>query len=278
MKQLLSWRWFLPVFLLAGCAPSSLFYYPNRVLYADPKNQGIEYAVLEIPSLNGKVLSAILFESKEKPQGTVVHFHGNFGNVSNHYNQSQFLMNHGFDVIVFDYQGFGGSAGKSSPKRTVEDGQAVVRYARDHRRNPNGGVYIFGQSLGGAVGIVVAAKEPYVKACVFEAPFSSYRTIARHAIAKAWILWPVYPIYPFMVGTRYDPIKYVDKISPRPVLFIHGTADEIVPVSMSKKLFGKAKEPKEIWLIDGANHLWCKRKEGKAYEERIANFFLKSNG
>src|SRR5262249_34730 len=152
------------------------------VLYSDPQHAGIVYSMLEIPSKNGKILSAILFQTKEKPLGTVVHFHGNFGNVSNHYTQSYFLVNHGFDVVIFDYQGYGGSKSKSTAEGTVEDGQGVVRYAREHLRDPSTGVYIFGQSLGAAVGIVVAAKEPYVRAAVFETPFSSYRSIARHAI------------------------------------------------------------------------------------------------
>ncbi len=263
---------------LSACRPSAMFYYPNRVLYADPKNHGVDYQLLEIPSLNGNVLSAILFQTEGKPHGAVVHFHGNFGNVSNHYTQSQFLMKHGFDVLVFDYQGFGGSAGKPTPKRTIEDGQAVVRYARENLRNPDGGVFIFGQSLGGAVGLVVMSTETFVQAGVFEAPFSSYRSIARHAIGKAWILWPIYPIYPFLVGTKYDAIKYVDKISPRPLLFIHGSADEIVPLRMSQALMDRAMHPKELWVIDGANHLGCKRKAGELYEKKIVNFFLNSKG
>jgi fermentation-respiration switch protein FrsA (DUF1100 family) len=262
-------------FFLSGCAPSSFFYYPNRVLYTDPHSQGIDYKMLEIESLNGKTLSAVLFETNGPAKGTVVHFHGNFANVSNHLTQSMYLMNHGFDVLVFDYQGYGGSKGKPSPKNTVEDGQAVVRYARDHLRDPHGGVFILGQSLGGAVGIVVMAKETYVRAGVFEAPFSSYRSIARHAIAKAWILWPLYPIYPFMVGTRYDPIKYVGKISPRPILFIHGDHDEIVPLTMSKRLFSLAGEPKHLWVVSGANHLGIRRQEGSEYENRISEFFSK---
>jgi fermentation-respiration switch protein FrsA (DUF1100 family) len=213
------------------------------------------------------------FEAPGKPLGTVVHFHGNFANVSNHFTQSQFLTNYGFDVLIFDYQGYGGSEGTPTPLRTIEDGQAIVRYAQNNLRNPEGGVVIFGQSLGGAVGAVVAAKEPEVKGVVLEAAFSSYRSIARHALGSSFLLWPLYPVYPLFIPTKYDALRWVDKISPRPILFIHGDSDRIVPTKMSKVLFDAAKEPKTLWIVEGANHLQCRRKKGKEYEARLADFF-----
>jgi len=264
--------------LLSACNRHGFFYYPNRTLYNDPETLGMPYEFLTYPSHNGKKLYAILFQTEQQPKGIVVHFHGNFGNVSNHFLESQFLTKYGFDVLVFDYQGFGGSEGQPTPQRTVEDGLTTVRLAQTRNRNPKGGVVVFGQSLGAAVAAVVTAKEPLVKAVVLEAGFTSYRSMARVVMKRSFFLWPLYPIYPFFLTTHFDANNFVAKISPRPVLFIHGTQDRIVPTFMSHQLYEKAKDPKQLWLIDGADHLECRRKEGVVYEKRVADFFSNALG
>src|SRR5580704_17541848 len=168
-------NWYLvPFIFLSACSPQRLFYYPNRVLYIDPDRIGLHPELVRYPSLNGKELTALYFKTDQKPKGTIVHFHGNFGNVSNHFPLSLFLLKYGFDVLAFDYEGYGASEGKPTPKNLVEDGIASVRYAYDHRRESGTGIAVFGQSLGGAVAIVVTAKDPLVKGAVIEAAFSGH--------------------------------------------------------------------------------------------------------
>src|SRR5262245_18973064 len=89
---------------LAGCG-QKIFYYPNRVLYADPDRLGIASEIVYYPTANGNRLMGLYFPAKD-PKGTVVHFHGNFANVSNHFPASYFLVKRGFNLLVFDYQGF----------------------------------------------------------------------------------------------------------------------------------------------------------------------------
>jgi len=274
VKKVLAIALALVAALNGACSPSRVFYYPNKHLYVDPKNIGINYELLEYPSLNGKKLIAIRFETKSHPKGTIVHFHGNFGNVSNHFMESEYLVNYGFDVIVFDYQGFGGSQGNPSPAITIEDGLATVRFALKNGRSPH--VALLGQSMGAAVATVVAAEEPAVEGVVLEAGFTSYRAIMRHVLRRSAWTWIVYPFYPLLIGHRYDPDRFIARISPRPILFIHGDADRLVPYRMSQTLYDKAGEPKEIWIVPGAGHLECRRKASAVYEKRIADFFTRA--
>jgi fermentation-respiration switch protein FrsA (DUF1100 family) len=260
-------------FVLMGCNPQRFFYYPNRHLYADPDKTGLHPELVQYLSLNGKMLTALYFKTSQPPKGTIVHFHGNFGNVSNHFPLSLFLLKYGFDVLAFDYEGYGASEGKPSPKNIVNDGIASVRYAYDHRRDPATGVAVFGQSLGGATAIVVTAKEPLVKGAVIEAAFTGHAAMVRAALGRHIITWPLYPFAPFFVNHSLDPIKFVAQISPRPVFFIHGDADEIVPVAMSKELYEKAKEPKKLWIVPGAGHLEAHRIANTQYETAVADFF-----
>ncbi len=259
---------------LAGCSAKRIFYYPNARLYADPHNAGLEYELVRYPSLDGTELTGLYFRTDREPLGTIVHFHGNFGNVSNHFPQSVFLTRHGFDVLIFDYRGFGGSAGRPSPEGTVADGVASVRYARSRLRSPEGRVGVFGQSLGAAVAAVTAAREPFVRAAVLEAGFTAYRAITKDVMKRSWLTWPFSHFVPaLIVRRRWDPVDYVADISPRPVFLIHGTADRTVPAWMSRKLYEKAREPKTLWMVEGAEHLGCRKAAGPQYEEEVARFF-----
>jgi uncharacterized protein len=259
---------------LSGCSVERIYYYPNAVLYADPANAGLAYEVVNYPSLNGKRLSGIHFETDQAPKGIVVHFHGNFGNVSNHFPASVFLLKEGFDLLVFDYQGFGGSEGRPSPQATVEDGIASVRYAYNRRRAKDSGVGVFGQSIGAAVAAVVAGEEPLVKAAVLEAGFTTYRAITKDVMKRSFLTWPFAFVFPpLAVRRRYDPVDSMARISPRPVFLLHGNRDRTIPVRMSRELFQKAREPKTLWIVEGADHLACRRAAGQTYDKRISEFF-----
>lgn len=261
---------------MGGCSPQRLFYYPNRILYADPAEEGIPYQVVEYPSLNGKKLTGIVFSAPGIPKGTVVFFHGNFGNISNHIEQCRFLSDYGFDVLIFDYEGYGASEGSPTPKRTLMDGIATVRYAHDHSRSPGKGVVVFGQSLGGVIAIGVAAQEPLVRGALIESAFSSYRRMVRWVLTRHMWGWPLYPIAPLLVDWHHDPIDAIARISPRPVFLIHGDHDETVPSFMSEQLYAAAREPKKLWIVPGADHLSCRRTNRKKYDEEVVDFLTRA--
>lgn len=258
--------------ILQGCSPQQYFYYPTRTLYVDPEKVGLHPDLMQYPSANGKKLTALYFKTDQKPKGTVVHFHGNYGNVSSHFPLAVFLLKYGYDVLAFDYQGYGASEGKPTPENLVNDGISSVRFAQEHLRTPGTGVAVFGQSLGGAAAIVVAAKEPLVRAIISEAAFSSHREIARKALREHWFTWPFSFVLPFFANRSYDPIRYVASISPRPIFFIHGDQDTIIPLSMSQKLYEKAAEPKKLLIVPGAGHLGPRQKSNAQYEKAVSEF------
>lgn len=268
---------FFIIVFLPACSARRIFYYPNAHLYWDPHQVGLEYEIVEYPSLNGKKLTGLYFPTKQKPKGTIVHCHGNAANVSNHFPFSVFLLQYGFDVLIFDYQGFGGSEGKPSAQNTIEDGIASVHYAQSRLSAPSSGVCLFGQSVGAAVATVVAAQEPLVRGVVLEAGFTSYRDITQYAMRRSFITWPFSFFLPtLLVRHRYDPIDYIPKISPRPVLFVHGTKDRVIPLSMSKKLYQAAGQPKELYIVRDGQHLEYRRQDGIRYEKKIADFFTEA--
>jgi len=262
----------------AGCSIQRFFYLPNRVLYADPAQTSIPHDIVQYPSLNGKKLVGLYFRAGQQPRGVVVHFHGNFGNMSNHFPAAIFLVKQGFDVLAFDYQGYGASEGRPSPKNLLEDGIASVRFAAGRAKERGAScVVVFGQSLGGATAIQVAAAEPLVQAAVIEAAFTSHRAMARDVLGRSLWTWTLYPWAPFLTNYKYTAIKAVSRISPRPVLFVHGDQDKVVPLKMSKQLYAAARDPKSLWIVPGANHMQCAAKAGIVYDKKIADFFAGKN-
>jgi uncharacterized protein len=254
----------------AACSPQRFFYYPNRILYADPDRMGLAHELVSYPSANGKTLYGLFFPAKGPAKGTVIHFHGNFGNFSNHFPLVVFLPERGFNLLAFDYQGYGASQGSPSPKRTIEDGLASIRFVQS--RSSGTPVFLLGQSLGGAIATVVAARAPEVRAVILEAPFTSYRAMGRTVMSRRVWTWPLVALAPFL-SRRYDPIDAVAAIAPRPLLIIHGEKDAIVPVSMSKKMFAAAREPKTLWTVPEAGHLEMRRRVREEYEKRVTRFF-----
>ena len=64
---------------------------------------------------------------------------------------------------------------------------------------------------------------------MIQSTFTNYRSIARDVLKRSWITWILYPIYPSMLYTDYQPERYVSRLPRIPLLFIHGTADKVIP-------------------------------------------------
>ena len=64
------------------------------------------------------------------------------------------------------------------------------------------------------------------------------------------------------------------KLSPRPLLMIHGGSDTYIKPDMARTLFKRAGSPKEFWLVEGAKHNQAIQVAAEEYQERVLQFFL----
>jgi fermentation-respiration switch protein FrsA (DUF1100 family) len=259
----------LPVFL-TGCV-QSMFYYPDRVRYETPDALGLRYEAAQFASADGTRLSGwfIPAASRQNPKdakGTVVHFHGNAQNMSAHWRFVAWLPKQDFNVFVFDYRGYGESEGKPEPKGVFEDSNAALDHVRSRADVDPGRLLVFGQSLGGtnAVAAVGSGNRAGVKAAAIESTFYSYSTIASEKLPGAGLL----------VSDEYAASKYIAAVSPIPLLFIHGTADAVIPHSHSRRLLEAAREPKRLVEVAGAGHLEpMTHRFGTTYQRALVEFF-----
>ena len=134
-------------------------------------------------------------------------------------------------------------------------------------------IVVFGQSLGGAIAVYRVAHTSYrenIRALVVESAFSGYRQIAREKLADFWLTWPLQWPLSWTISDKYSPSRAVADISPIPILIIHGNQDPIVPVHHGQRLFELAHEPKQLWIVQGGNHIQAF--QSQSYRDRFVAY------
>ncbi|MBN1917631.1 MAG: alpha/beta hydrolase [Verrucomicrobia bacterium] len=104
--------------------------------------------------------------------------------------------------------------------------------------------------------------------------FCSYRRIVRDKIGCIPLVWIAkWPLSFLVVNNRHSPEPAVRNISPTPLLLIHGTCDRVIPYHHAKCLFREAREPKELWTIEGGDHTEAFTTYGATYRRQLVQFF-----
>jgi uncharacterized protein len=242
----------LAVFL-AGC--SHLLFYPQKNWQNIPELENYQYQVINIKAHDGILLNAWLMpHRKEKQQGAVIFFHGNSENISITAKQVFWLTDYGYDVLLVDYRGYGHSEGEVDLDNNISDIGASIQwfFERYDDKTPK---YLIAHSLGASMaGYVVATHKDIsvnFSGIVLDAGFADYRRIMRDVMSQNWFVGLFK--YPASMGMpdNYDLIDVIGKISPTPLIIIHGKSDPVVPYQHGVDLFEKALSPKEFLSYEG---------------------------
>ncbi|MEK6565689.1 MAG: alpha/beta hydrolase, partial [Bacteroidota bacterium] len=206
------------------------------------------------------------FAPADSAVATLVMSHGNAGNISHRIEIIRRLQNTGFHVLMFDYRGYGKSEGSPSEEGIYRDGRAAFDHAAMIPGVDPKKIFLWGTSLGGAVAVDVATQRP-AAGLILESSFSSARDVAR-------VAYPFLPIH-LVLRTQLDSFEKIQRIR-TPLLMMHGDRDSIIPIELGKKLFDVANEPKEFFVIAGADHNDTFIVGGRAYLEKPRDFVVKS--
>ncbi|MDZ8189218.1 MAG: alpha/beta hydrolase [Nostoc sp. ChiSLP02] len=200
-----------------------------------------------------------------------LYFCGAAGNKSyyNHVARLQVMRQLGFSVLVIDYRGFGSSKGSfPSESQLYQDSQIAWDYLVKTRKILPEQIVIYGESLGGAVAINLAVKHPEANGLIVQ---SSFTSMAEEIKQRNW-LW-MFPV-DLLLTQKFDSIAKV-RFLRLPVLFIHGTADSVVPSYMSQQLYNDAPEPKQILFVPKAEHFRIYQPGSNSYLQAIEKFIEK---
>ena len=231
------------------------FHHPTNLVYDQPEEHGLRYESVFFEGRDGLELHGWFFPATEQPRGTVIHCHGNAGNITGHYRFVAWLPARGWNVLCFDYRGYGRSQGRPTREGTVMNTHAAVDYVRTRKDVDAGRLVLFGQSLGGTVALIAGAERDDLAALVVEGAFSSYQAEARFVCRRTWWLWGVAGIVSrVLIAPGSDPADCVDRIGPVPKLFICGKRDRIVDYRQTIELYEAVSEPKRLWVMEDGGH------------------------
>ena len=213
-----------------------------------------------------------------------------------------FLREAGYDVFTFEPRGQGKSSVQPGyePLQWVTDFEVIdFRTALDYLKNradrhPRG-VGLFGLSKGASAALIAAAKDDFVRCFVVDGIFATYATMVPYMAQWVFIYTRVpwiarlIPNWYFAFAARiavrilereracHYPLleRHLPMLSPRPLLMIHGGADNYIKPEMARSLFERVREPKELWLVENANHNQAFHQAGEEYKRRVLEFFEK---
>jgi fermentation-respiration switch protein FrsA (DUF1100 family) len=144
---------------------------------------------------------------------------------------------------------------------------------------------LFGESQGGAVALMAAARSPEVRAVVAESPFARLdNAVGNHFRMAFGAAGPLVGVPVRWIGEGFirrrccdvSPVDEIPRISPRPLLLIQDGADRLCPPEETAALMAAAKEPKELWTVPNADHIQAEDVAPKELEQRVPAFFRRA--
>jgi uncharacterized protein len=218
---------------------NGLLYFPSRAAVLTPAAA----ADVTFETDDGERLHAWWVPARSRTLGHVLLCHGNAGNIGDRRPHVDLLADAGFDVLAFDYRGYGRSSGKPSEQGLYRDARAARAALLGRPEVDAVRVIYLGESLGGSVALALALERPPA-GLILQSAFTSVRDIAR-------VHYPFIP--PALVPDAFPSLRLIGGLR-APLLVLHGERDEIVPLIYGEALADAAPEPKRIHIVRGAGH------------------------
>ncbi len=242
---------------LAGC--SSLLFYPEPGQPFTPERAKLAFRDVTLTAADGTRLHAWWLPAKAgvAVKGTVLHLHGNGGNLAWHLGGSYWLPEQGYQVLMLDYRSYGLSQGKASLPAVYQDIGAALDWLAQAPQVQGTPLVLLGQSLGGAMGIHYLAAHPEqqqrFQALVFDGVPASYREVGRFALSTSWLTWPLQMPLSWLVPDGDSAIGSIERLDSPPKLFFHSIDDALVPMESAIRLYQHAPPPRVLQLTRGGH-------------------------
>lgn len=247
-----------------------------------------ELSEVEVINSDGIKLHAWQFGSNT-PKGVVVILHGMHGlDAASLLDYGKFFKDQGFDAFCLDLRAHGRSEGEELTfgYKEVDDVTALLDWIRLDEKYQEKPIILFGLSMGGSIVIQTAAVREDVDMVISVCAYDSYLSQVKDYMTRSNIPKSIVKIYSqalkLVLAFRFDtnpeqaaPLNQIEKIAPRPILLIHGEADEQTAVYQAYNLKDKAGDNAKLWVIEDKGHLIVEEilnDHNKWYRDEIARF------
>jgi len=237
------------------------FYYPSKEL------KPIEWTNYEEVQykVDRDTIYALILKPYKKPTATIIYCHGAGGNVTHYIPLTKILVEHGFQVIMSSFRGYGKSTGIPTHVNIASDGQMLFDSLTKMDGVKETQIVLYGASMGSQIATHLAKNnQDKIEGLILEGALSSFGDIAAFYTPEYKYFLENNFVTPYSAKTD---IKEIDKISK---LIIHSEEDKDVPFTQGQTLFENAPEPKELLVFEG-NHLEAIHIETDKVIDRIVN-------
>jgi fermentation-respiration switch protein FrsA (DUF1100 family) len=238
----------------------ALMYFPETAR-TEPVAAGLpEVSEASLKTSDGQTLIAWYRPPAADDKPIILYFHGNGGSLRMRADRFRKLMANGSGLLAVSWRGYGGSTGTPNEAGLKIDAQTAYAFAAE--RYPAERIVVFGESLGTAIAIAIAAEKPVAK-LILDAPYTSAADIAAS----------VYPFVPvrWLMKDQFRAAEQIGQVSV-PVLMLHGEQDRVIPIAFAEKLYESITAPKSFVRFARGGHVDL---DSHGAQDAIRNFLTR---
>ncbi len=243
--------WKIPVILLLFYLLTNLLFYifSDKIIFQPSKlDKDYKYDFKQpyheyfVTTPDSNTLNVIHFTAPAVSKGLIFYLHGNAGDLSRWGEYAIDFTQLGYDVVMFDYHGYGKSTGYPNHDNLESDASFLFNWVNTNFKFSK--IIIYGRSLGSALATELAAKTS-PNLLILETPFAEFEDV---------VYWPLQPtLYWLPHDKAFSNAAFLSKVKCRKVIF-HGTNDWVVPLSSAQKLIPMLDDPSDFITIEGGGH------------------------
>jgi len=217
-------------------------YHPSTTIETTPAQFQLRYHNAQFMASDNTPLSGWWIPAN-RPRGTILFCHGNAGNIGTVAHLAPEFFKRGFNLLLWDYRGYGESAGRPSERGFYTDARAAFDAAKSMSKDLP--IILYGQSLGGAVAVHLATERP-ADGLIIESSFASAADIAAR-----W--YPSIPLHK-LLSVSFDSATLSATLDGLPKLIGHSLQDEVIPFQSGRILHASAAAPVTFAIMAGGHN------------------------
>ena len=266
-----------------GITTTSRYHFHDANDGKTPKSYGLDFRWVEFHSEDAIVLKGWYVPANSPARGSIIYIHGHNRTRIEMLPEAKFGHDLGYNGLLFDLRHQGQSGGGITTLGYQErlDVEGAVRYALE-KENAARPVIAWGISMGAAAALMAAAESSNIDAVISDSSFLNYKDLIVHH-ASLFVHLPAFPIADEVIywsawrghfrPDDFDLAKAVERINPRPLLFVAVEGDRRMPPSIARALYARATSPQKAWVVlPGSRHGEGFTVANRLYEEAVTQF------